>query len=296
VLSTSETKESCNTGKDPAPQRGKAAKKHKGSFAQVKRVVLPFDVVILPLAVFLCRVLEFLHATAQTAHKLRNLAASEKQQYHEDNQNDLCRSNGSHPVDFGAKFGEKTSSRNKENAKVRQTPVSAHKITAHWRQATLSIKRTPPHRAATKTRIFPDTHSDSKESPCATLKYSTSKPKDSKAAVASGHFNGGSGLSATRFNALYSAEAPLRSEHDSLRLRELIANPSGSLLVETGTTSTPSNSNCTSLLITANCCQSFSPKNAQRGLTCSIKFLTTATTPSKCPGRFPPSNDEVKAP
>jgi hypothetical protein len=127
VLSTSEAKESCNTGIAPAPNKGKATKRQKGSFAQ-KRVVLPFDVVILPLAVFLCRVLEFLHTTAQTAHKLRDFAASEKQQYHEDNQNDLCRSNGSHPVDFGAKFGEKTSSRNKENAKVRQTPVSAHKI------------------------------------------------------------------------------------------------------------------------------------------------------------------------
>ncbi len=62
--------------------------------------------VILPLAVVLGCVLEFLDATAKTAHELWNLPASKEQENNEDNQNDLCRSYGTHPVDFGGKFGE----------------------------------------------------------------------------------------------------------------------------------------------------------------------------------------------
>jgi hypothetical protein len=84
-----------------------------------KRVKSPFVVLILPFAVFLCRVLEFLDPAAQTAHELRDLAASEKQQDNEDNQNDLCRSNGSHPVDFGTKFGENERSRAREKVEER---------------------------------------------------------------------------------------------------------------------------------------------------------------------------------
>ena len=197
VLSAATATESCDKSGVPVESNGAVTKRPKSKPAQTKRVVLPFDVVILPLAVFLCCVLEFLHATAQAAHEFRNFTASKKQQYNEDNQNDLCRSNGSHPVDFGAKFGENNSSQDKEKAKVRQMPVSPHKITGHIRQATLSISRTPPNLAATKTRIFPGTHVGSNESPFTTLKYSTVNPKDSNSAAAIGHAAIGSVLSAT---------------------------------------------------------------------------------------------------
>ena len=67
-------------------------------------------VLISPRPVLIGRVFEFFDATAQAAHELRDFAASKQKQYDEDNQNDLCRPDGSHAVDFGSKFVEKNAS------------------------------------------------------------------------------------------------------------------------------------------------------------------------------------------
>ena len=63
--------------------------------------------IIAGLAVVLGRILELLDATAETAHELRNFAASEQQENDQNDQNDLSRSNGSHPMEFVTKVGEK---------------------------------------------------------------------------------------------------------------------------------------------------------------------------------------------
>ena len=64
MLSNSETTES-NGHKDLASaSNGAVAKQIRSNVDQAERVNLPFAVLILPLAVILRRVLEFLHSTA----------------------------------------------------------------------------------------------------------------------------------------------------------------------------------------------------------------------------------------
>ena len=160
--------------KYPARNRGQCSRKsdgpcHLSPAHQPDRVRL--DRVIAGLAVVLSRVLELLDATAETAHQLRNFAASEQQENDQNDQNDLSRSNGSHPMEFVTKVGEKE--------------ARLPNLGNQFGTGRLSMRRTPPQCAATMARRARLGAVRIQESSASTTaRYSTSHPVAAAAYVA----------------------------------------------------------------------------------------------------------------